>query len=71
MRSRCIRRVVVLFVGALVSASSVGTQPRTALTLDRLTAQPSSFRHAADLPRLVVRRHAAGVRLERRRAAPA
>ena len=43
MRSRCIRRVVVLFVGALVSASSVGTQPRTALTLDRLTAQPSLF----------------------------
>lgn len=41
MRSRSIRRVVVLLAGALVSAASVGAQPRTALTLDRLTAQPS------------------------------
>ena len=42
MRSRSTRCVVVLFVGALVSASSVGAQ-RTALTLERLTAQPSLF----------------------------
>jgi dipeptidyl-peptidase-4 len=41
MRSRSTDRVVVLLVGALASASSIGAQQRTELTLDRLTAQPS------------------------------